>query len=164
MFQTAVWPQELWHPLTVHFPIALLFFATIIRLVALLLKNQRRYITETLASLLLIGGSLSAWLSIYTGDIADGAVARNLCDPTILKSHEIASYTMAYIFTSAALLYLISRCLGLNKQLALILRFSVILLMIVGCGYLVYGAHLGASLVYDQGAGVNKPGADCSGF
>ena len=48
--------EEIWHPLSVHFPIALLVFATIIKLLALVLKEQQRYIWETLGSLMLFAG------------------------------------------------------------------------------------------------------------
>jgi uncharacterized membrane protein len=164
MSQGAFWREEIWHPLTVHFPIALLLFATIIWLTALLLKNKQRHNCEISGSLLLFAGSLTAWVSIYTGDIADGAVAQNLCDPTILKSHEIASYTMAYLFTAASLLNLILILVKLRDQYVRILKYGLVLVMLFGSGYLTYGAHLGATLVYQQGAGVHKPSADCSGF
>jgi hypothetical protein len=36
--------------------------------------------------------------------------------------------------------------------------------MLLGSFYLVYASHLGATLVYNQGAGVFKPGAECREF
>jgi uncharacterized membrane protein len=156
--------EEVWHPLSVHFPIALLLFATIIRLLALVLKEQQRYIWEILGSLLLFAGSLLAWLSIYTGDLADGIVARTLCDPTILKSHEIAAFTMSYLFTSASLINLVLMSGKLKAKLLNPLKYALVLIMLTGSGYLIYTAHLGASLVYQQGAGVHKPSSDCKEF
>lgn len=156
--------EEIWHPLSVHFPTALLVFATIIKLLALVLKEQQRYIWETLGSLMLFAGSLLAWLSIYTGDLADGIVARTLCDPTILKSHEIAAFTMAYLFTSASLINLVLLSGKLTVKLLNPLKYALVLVMLTGSGYLTYTAHLGASLVYQQGAGVHKPSSDCKDF
>ena len=164
MSQPSFWREEIWHPLTVHFPIALLLFATVIRLLALLLKKNQRHTLEVSGSLLLLTGSLGAWLSIYTGDLADGVVARTICDPTILKSHEIASYTMAYLFTAASVFNIILLLTDLREKLKTVLKYVLVVLMLVGSGYLVHAGHLGATLVYQQGAGVNKPSADCSGF
>lgn len=156
--------EEIWHPLSVHFPIALLLFATIIHLIALFLKEGRKNTWEFSGSLLLYSGSLLAWFSIYTGDIADGVVGRTICDPTVLKSHEITAFTMAYLFTSASIGNLLLVIVKLNEKLITSLKYLVIILMLAGSGYLMYSGHLGASLVYQQGAGVNKPSLDCNGF
>lgn len=164
MFEALFWRKEIWHPLSVHFPIALLLFATIIRLVALLLKERQKQVCESSGSLLLFAGSLFTWFSIYTGDIADGIVGRTICDPTVLKSHEIASFTMAYLFSSASLANLILLSGKLKEKLLLPLKYLIFILMLTGSGYLIYTGHLGASLVYQQGAGVHKPSADCSDF
>lgn len=164
MSQPSFWRDEIWHPLTVHFPVALLLLATITFLVALFLKRSRRHTWELSGSLLLFTGSLGAWIAIYTGNIADGAVARTICDPTILKTHENASYTTAYLFTSASLVNLFMLRRMFNDKLQSVFKYGLLLLMLSGSGYLVYTGHLGATLVYQQGAGVNKPGADCMGF
>ncbi|MEJ6980178.1 DUF2231 domain-containing protein [Pedobacter sp. P351] len=156
--------EEIWHPLSVHFPVALLLFATIIHLIALFLKERRKEMWEFSGSLLLYSGSLLAWFSIYTGDIADGVVGRTICDPTVLKSHEIAAFTMAYLFTSASVGNLLLVFVKLNEKLLLPLKYLVVILTLAGSGYLIYTGHLGASLVYQQGAGVIKPSSDCSDF
>lgn len=115
-------------------------------------------------TLLLFAGCLTAWIAIYTGNVADGVVARKLCDPTVLKDHEIAGQTMTYLFTAAA----VASLSGLVKRISA--RFKVVafnlslLLMLTGTGYIVYTGHIGASLVYDQGAGVKNHKADCSEY
>lgn len=116
------------------------------------------------ATLLLFAGCLTAWLAIYTGNVADGVVARKLCDPTVLKDHEIAGERMTYLFTAAAILtglFLTNVFMTRLKQLAFCLAF---ILMLTGTGYLVYTGHAGASLVYEQGAGVKNHEVDCSEY
>lgn len=155
---------EVWHPLSVHFPIALLITATVIGIVTLFLSAERKDIWQKVCVIILVAGSIGAWISIYTGSLADGKVARKLCDPTVLKEHEIAAYTLAYLFSAATLIQLFMLFSNLKYKIRNRLYLLSIILMIVGSGYLIYTGHLGASLVYEQGAAVNKPAADCSGF
>ncbi len=157
------WRTEAWHPLTVHFPVALLLFATLAKLVAVLLKPQPAAFWHRMGAYLLYAGTIGAWLSIYTGDLADGIVARKLCDPTVLKRHELASYNLAYLFTGAVLLNLGGLLAGV-KRYSRLLAMAVLLLMLVGSGFLAYTGHLGAKLVYEQSGGVRIPPSDCTGF
>jgi uncharacterized membrane protein len=157
------WRTEAWHPLTVHFPVAFLLFATVAKLVALLLKPDQGKFWDRMGSYLLYLGCLAAWISIYTGDMADGIVSRKLCDPTVLKSHEMAAYNLAYLFTGAVGLNLIRERKGL-QAFSRIIAGLVLMLMLAGSSYLIYTGHLGARLVYEQAGGVSIPPADCAGF
>jgi uncharacterized membrane protein len=157
------WRTEAWHPLTVHFPVALLLFATLAKLVAVFVKPQPAAFWHRMGAYLLYAGTVGAWLSIYTGDLADGIVARKLCDPTVLKQHELASYNMAYLFTGATLFNL-SRMLGWTKWYSRLFPVLVLMLMLAGSAILVYTGHLGAKLVYEQAGGVRIPPSDCAGF
>jgi uncharacterized membrane protein len=163
MDELMAWRTEAWHPLTVHFPVALLLVATLAKVIALVLKPGRAAFWDRMGSYLLYAGSVGAWLSIYTGDLADGIVSRKLCDPTVLKSHEIAGYNLAYLFTGAVVLDL-NRSLRWIKVYSKLLAAIIVLLMLVGSGYLVYTGHLGARLVYEQAGGVSVPPSDCAGF
>ncbi|HKJ47718.1 MAG TPA: hypothetical protein VJ973_01440, partial [Christiangramia sp.] len=102
------------------------------------------------------------WISIYTGDLADGIVSRQLCDPTVLKEHENFAYTTAWIFSIALILELLTRYIDLIKTR--IVSVVLVLLMISGSVTLAYVGHLGAELVYQQAAGVNVPTEDCAEF
>lgn len=155
---------EVWHPLSVHFPIALLPLATLTVLISFFIKERNKHSWQIAATLLLFAGCLTAWIAVYTGNVADGMVARKICDPTVLKDHEIASQNMTWLFTIAAILHILSltnflrpRILGLSSYLAFIL-------MLAGTGYLVYTGHVGATLVYEQGAGVKNHEVDCADF
>jgi uncharacterized membrane protein len=152
---------EIWHALSVHFPIALLLVSTLTLLISFFLKTERERHWQNTASGLLFAGCLTAWISVYTGNQADGIVARKICDPTILKDHEIAGQTMTYLFTAAALvniLLLFNVLKFLARKISVWIIFG---LMLIGSGYLIYAGHLGASLVYEQGAGVKNHSVDC---
>lgn len=154
------WRTEVWHPLSVHFPIALLVTAFLFKLLDLFLAGQT---WNKAGSLLLLLGTLGAWIAIYTGNLADGIVSRQICDPTVLKDHENASFTVAWLFTVAAFINF-AGLVAFLKSYKRLLKMVVFVLMFVGSGFLVYTGHLGATLVYQQGAGVYKPSGDCLEF
>jgi uncharacterized membrane protein len=163
MSEPIFWRTELWHPLTLHFPIALLLFATVAKVVAAVLKGEQVVFWQKVGSLLLFVGGITVWLAVYTGDMAESIVARKICDPILLKRHESASYTLAWLFTAAlALQLLLSFNLIKFQQKAV--RLLTLLLILIGSGYLIHASHLGAQVVYEQGGGMNLPPSDCAGY
>lgn len=164
MFSTGFVRTEVWHALSVHFPIALLIFSTLIMLISFVVPLIKRNYWRYAGNGLLYAGCIGAWISIYTGNLADGIVARKICDPTILKDHEIAAQVMTYLFTIASVLNLILFFGVLKPILHRISSYVILVLMLTGSGYLVYAGHLGASLVYQQGAGVYKHAVDCGEY
>ncbi|MCP9200005.1 hypothetical protein MKO06_08810 [Gramella sp. GC03-9] len=149
---------EVYHPLSVHFPITLLLVASLFKLVGIWIPTPT---WRQGGSLLLALGVVGIWIAIYTGNLADGIVSRQICDPTVLKTHENNAYLTAWFFSGSLLLDLINRFDLLSGK---ILRILVVLVMLTGSGILVYVGHLGAELVYEQAAGVNVPSGDCAGF
>ncbi len=116
-----------------------------------------------MAAILLFIGVAAAWLSIYTGSKAEGVVSRTICDPVVLKDHETGAYTSTIIFSVVALL-LVLKELPLLAKAAKIFRFLIVAGLFAGSGYLMYAGHLGATVVYQQGAGVFHPSEDCREF
>ncbi|MFD2247969.1 DUF2231 domain-containing protein [Pontibacter ruber] len=157
------WRTEIYHPLSVHFPIALLLVATLAKAATLLLKDANYRFWQRVGSYLLYAGCVAAWFSIYTGDLADGIVSRKICDPTVLKDHENAAFTLAYLFTAATALdlFLAFRLIRMREKM---LHLLVVVLMLAGSAFLMYTGHLGARVVYEQAGGVNVPASDCAGF
>lgn len=153
------WRTEVFHPLSVHFPIVLLLLATLFKLIGLW---SSKITWDHGGRFLLVLGVIGVWVSIYTGDLADGIVSRQLCDPTVLKEHENFAYTTAWIFTVALLIEVIMRYFDLLKTR--LFSIILVLLMLAGTGTLAYVGHLGAELVYQQAAGVNIPSEDCAEF
>lgn len=152
---------EVWHPVTVHFPIALLCFSTLIMMLAPLLREKHYRSALWFATVTLLAGVTGAWVSFYTGQLADGIVARKICDPTILKDHEIAAQTTCFIFTTAFLpaAYLLR---APSLKLRRITFICTIGLMSVGVFFLFRTGHSGASVVYEQGGAVKNHPTDCA--
>ncbi|WP_229337294.1 DUF2231 domain-containing protein [Christiangramia sediminis] len=153
------WRTEVFHPLSVHFPIVLLLMATLFKIIGLW---SSKITWDHGGRLMLFLGVIGVWIAIYTGDLADGIVSRQLCDPTVLKEHENFAYTTAWIFTIALAIELLMRYIDILKTR--ITSFILVLLMLAGTGTLMYVGHLGAELVYQQAAGVNIPSEDCTEF
>jgi len=149
-----------WHPLTVHFPIAFLSLSSLVGIYLVIKPNN----TLSLYNLGLLSlGLLGLGISIYTGNQEEGKVARVICDPTVLKTHQnFAYYTLyAYVlFLAGSVFMLIQR----QKIYKSICAAILILSSIAGLSGLVYVGHLGASVVYDQAGGVTIPQEDCAGY
>jgi uncharacterized membrane protein len=159
----SMWRSELLHPLTVHFPIALLIVGSLFYVLSvffgrhLFFRNLRKF-----SYMLIIVGTVFAWIAIYTGDLAEHIVSSNLCDPSIKETHEDFAYYVAYLFTTFSIFHIFSETLS-PKLSAFFLWFNVFL-AIAGSGAIGYVGHLGATLTYQQSAGVYNPGAECKGF
>jgi len=164
MFSRDLMRPEVWHALSVHFPIALLPAATLTVLISFFVKEASGRHWQMAAGMLLFAGCLAAWIAIYTGSEAEGLVARKICDPTVLKDHEIASQNTTNLFTGAVVLYFLFLSNFIKIPLRKLAYYLAFLLMLTGTGYLVYTGHLGATLVYDQGAGVKNHEVDCSEY
>lgn len=152
---------EVWHALSVHFPIALLPVATLAMLVSFFRRGDSRAHWQLASMMLLALGTAMAWVAVSTGDSAEGLVARKICDPTVLKSHEIAGENTAWLFTAALMMLLMFRTTIVRPALRTVSLYLAFILMLTGIGFLVYTGHVGASLVYEQGAGVKGHTVDC---
>lgn len=160
----SIWRVELFHPLVVHFPIALLLAGTVLRLTgASTCTNALEFLVPAGRTLLVIG-VLGAWTAIYTGNEAYYEVVRSLCDPTVADAHRSAAYRAAYLFTGAVLLDALLWAERLGPSWNTVLRFVFDALLFLGSGYLGYAGHLGTSLVYQQAAVVHQPSPQCSEF
>ena len=159
---SSMWREELWHPLSVHFPIGLLLFAGLVGLLYILLqkKSFAPYLRFSFALLLWIGLILF-WIAFWTGQVAYSVEVRRLCDPTVVKDHLYWAYVSGYIFSAAVALDFFSFWL---KRYRKIFIHVVIVLAIAGGGVLAYVGHLGAKLVYQQAAGVYQPSENCAEF
>jgi len=158
-----MWREELWHPMAVHFPIALLLFGVLLYVAHFLFPRPLRAQTIFSARVLLSAGMLGAWFAIWTGERADSVVGRTLCDPLVLEAHENYAYWMAWLFTVIVVLDYSSILLK-NGRFLFFLRIAFTLAFVIGAMLTGYIGHLGAKLVYQQGAAVYQPSEDCSEF
>ena len=161
----SMWRSELWHPLSAHFPVALLTVGTLLYLAGSFLRGRERFSFLLPSSRLLLWiGVITAWIAIYTGDEAHSVVTRTLCDPTVLKQHEIYAYWTAWFFTIGVGGESLATYLSLTQRIKKALVILSGILFIGGSAFLTYTSHLGSSLVYQQGAAVYEPTKGCKEF
>jgi len=151
---------ELIHPMIIHFPIALLFTGVGIKVVAFFLRHKpySRILTIT-AWIVLALGCLSALAALLAGELAASIVQKNLCMPEMLSFHSTCAYTAAILFTLALLLdwgKAWGKAHGLSSKTYKILVTVNFILFLAATLTLSAVGGLGASLVYDQGAAVEK--------
>ena len=96
-------------------------------------------------------GVLSGWVAIYTGELAYDIEVRKICDPEVLQEHQWWGY--ASLITYSIALALIIGYRFMPKKFLSLARSFLLLLLAAGLVGLFYTGHLGASLVYQQGAG-----------
>jgi uncharacterized membrane protein len=164
----SIWRTELLHPVAVHFPIVLLTAGTLAWFAGQL--PRRTEYLPSLSFLLPAGrlslfvGTVTAWIAIYTGSLADAEVVRSLCDPTVVEEHENLAFLTGYLFSISVVVDLASNSISFFRRWNHFLAPLVGLLLITGSVTLTYVGHLGAKLVYQQGAGVYHPSDTCTEF
>lgn len=161
------WRTEIWHPLSVHFPIVLLLGATLTRVIAVSLRSRSSNdFWLKLSRLTLFLGVVTVWVSYYTGILAYEEIGHTLCDPTVMHDHELFSLYTSWIYTIVLVVDLITMIpaitLDFLKKTAF--QWLMVLVLIAGAGFLSYTGHLGATLVYQQAAGVYVPAENCREF
>ena len=154
------WRTEVFHPLSVHFPIALLAVALFFKLISL---GSKKEVWSHGGTILLLLGVVGLWVAVYTGNLADGIVSRVICDPTILKDHQNLAWLSGWLF-SAGLVMDLARYLDFRIVQTRLFKVLLLLVLAGGTGVLMYTGHLGATLVYQQAAGVYIPAEDCAEF
>src|SRR3546814_6930765 len=126
---------ELLHPLSFHFPCALLFTGSLLFLfVVILRKNRTAAFLRPASRLLLWLVVVTAWIAVYTGNQADSEVTRILCDPTVLELHEVLAYRMAYIFSAAVVLESFPFFVKIKAKIITVFTEVQCMLLITGCG------------------------------
>lgn len=161
----SLWRTELWHPMVVHFPIVLLLIAVVLRVVMYFVGSEKAKLLKKMSRWSLYGGTIALWIAIYTGIQAGRIVTDKLCDPGVLHDHRNAAYILGYLFSFTSVVDAISfNAFDSSERFKKYKGWLVTLFLIVGSLYMVYTAHLGASLVYQQSAGVYQPKEQCREF
>ena len=158
-----MWRVELLHPLFVHFPIALLVIGSLLRLPGL-------WFPQVLftSRLMIVLGSAFAWGAYVTGNLAEDEVNSTMCDPGATHWHGDMAFYVTLLFTAVALIDILSVWLGRKPKTAWFastrVQMALLVPLLAGAGLMAYVGHLGASLVYQQGAAVYKPSPECKEF
>lgn len=147
---------ELFHPLMIHFPLALLLTGSLLRLAYFFLRKSRfGQLTLFSSWVLLILGVGCAWLAILAGEIAEDIVRSGLCQPDVLEHHKDFAYSAAILF-SIALFFDIGKTLIQRLSSSFLLRAATALLYAIATALLILAGGYGANLVYEQGAAVER--------
>ena len=136
------------HPLFVHFPIALLLAATFFYFAGLLTRKENFFL---IGKWLIILGSVSAALAVWTGLRAEDTVAHGGDTHQILMAHQYLG--VAVLTLSATLsLWLIIIKSSLPAKGRVLFYSSLLILSVL----IVQQADLGGRMVFLHGVGVGR--------
>ena len=137
--------METFHPLVVHFPIALLLSAVAVDGLALLLKRPALH---RIALWNLCLGTLGAGAAVLTGLQAEGVAKHSFEIWKVMALHERLGITTLILGLMASGLRLFTR-----DRLSPRLRFFTVALMLAMACTVAFGGYLGGRLVYEFGVG-----------
>jgi uncharacterized membrane protein len=144
------------HPLVVHFPIALLISAPLLVVLGLLFRKDGRGL-HLAALLLMVLGTVAAFVAVETGEAAAELADRTPEVMTVIQTHQRLAETTRYIFaglTAAyALLLFLPRLLkrDLSRRAGLVMNLVFLAAYSGGVLFLVNTAHNGGRLVHEMG-------------
>jgi uncharacterized membrane protein len=146
----------LFHPMIVHFPLALLLTGSALRFAHFFFRKNRLQQALLFSSWILLSlGVISAWFAVVAGEIAEDIVRTSLCKPSVLDQHKMFAYTTAILFSVAIVLDLGKAWI----KKASFTYFSIVfvpILYFAGVLLLIFTGGFGGDLVYDQGAAVEN--------
>lgn len=153
---------ELIHPMLVHFPIALLSVGVLVRAASLWTAKRPNFSFLLPASwMILFLGVIAAWATIIAGELAEGIVKPMLQNDIVLEEHSEHAYITAIGFTIGLLIDWTRGFLRTKLQregwivkrgLAAIIWF----IYLFSLTYLIITGFYGGTLVYEEGAAVQK--------
>lgn len=158
---------ELWHPMSAHFPIALLVIGSLVRAVGAAQIKRGPFVHDA-GRLMIFLGALAAWVSWYTGTLAEEEVNHALCDPEATHFHGDLAFYATLIFSGVAVFDIVQTFIRKSPIPELFqsiqMRWALVLVCLSGTLLLSYVGHLGAQLTYNQAAGVYVPNPQCTEF
>ncbi|MCB0422365.1 MAG: hypothetical protein KDD61_15305 [Bdellovibrionales bacterium] len=147
--------QELIHPMVVHFPIAMLTLAALVRVVSLF--KWKPFIQEHMElslQFLLYVGVFFYGIVLFTGDLAADVVKFQIAKPHLINQHEDFAYEALYGFIISVIIEIAGHQIW-PKKIKVTKALSVMTLLI-SMGLMFRASHSGAMLVYEQGAAVER--------
>lgn len=139
------------HPLTVHFPVALLFTSGGM-FIWLLFKREKHLLFA--ARLLHQLGALGLLAAIFSGRYAKSQLAGIQAFADLLETHEILGYGVAWVFIMLGIWQWV-RPKSWHTESMNAEQLIFVLLYWGGLAAMGYMAYLGGTMVYEFGAGVN---------
>ncbi|TDT37803.1 putative membrane protein [Halospina denitrificans] len=139
-----------WHPIWVHFPVALLTIATVFFLAGLVLPDRAGERVTAAARWNLAAGALLLIPTLVTGYLAYNSVAHDAAGHQAMERHMTAAWVVAVLFAVAVLLAWLDRFRARGAGVVL----TIVLL--IGTGAVGVTGYLGAENVYRHGLGVER--------
>jgi uncharacterized membrane protein len=139
----------LWHPIIVHFAIALLSIAIITDLIYLITKKEN---LKDISTYLFVLGTLSAIAAVLTGHQAEEAVVKTPQVETLISSHENSGEITMWIFivlTASRFFYL------KFKLFEKPVKWFYYVIGIIAFSFLLRTGILGGEMVYIHGVGIS---------
>lgn len=155
---STMWRIELLHPAVVHFSVALTLVGSLFWLVGLFggqFPSCKPF--RLTAWWLLLLACIGTWAGVQTGFWADHVVGRELYDPRPLKDHERFGLAFSWVLTAVVLVEAVRLFVSKVRPVKRYLTALVALGLVASCALVAWTSHLGAGLVYQQGAGVQMP-------
>lgn len=143
------------HPVAVHFPIALLATAVLFDGCCLIFRKQRWW--DPAAAALFVVGTIGAAAAWWTGTNASSAMwDASGAAQAAMADHESLGLLTLIVFTAVTTLRLIVVRLGREDKRTTIglFRLLAVVAALAGLFFLVSAAHKGGELVYQHGLGV----------
>lgn len=143
------------HPQVVHFAVALLILGSGLRLLSCFVLNRWRWISHS-ATMLLLLGTISAVVSVKSGDDAHGPVERIPGARDLVVEHEEYGKNTRNVFLGVAIVELLALGLRRKESTQKYARYAVFA-SCAGCLFglvpLYEAAEHGGELVYSYGGG-----------
>jgi uncharacterized membrane protein len=150
-------PWEGMHPLVVHFPIALLLFAAVFVVLAIIVPKRGWWFSVS-ALILLIGGTAGSFVSVSTGEAARDVVEEGVDEMfDVLQQHEEIMEQARNVFVALTIIYAAIVFLPVVARPLQSWKFTIpanliFLAALMGANMLLAsGAHLGGRLVHEFG-------------
>lgn len=137
--------MESFHPLIVHFPIALLTASLLIEALALIFRKEVWHVASLWTLLL---GWIGAAGAVLSGRQAMAVAKHSMEIHAIMERHELLGYGVL----TAATLILIWRAIA-KDRLSRGSRWVGWFFLAITCGGMAYSAYLGGEMVYGYGVG-----------
>lgn len=113
------------HPLFVHFPIAFLILYSVLELARFGWLQRQSWIAYT-KTLLLVAGSVGAFLAAQTGEMAEDVIRNKPELRQIFEAHQLAAKASEIIFGILAFAYIVWWCTQQPRIVALFTRVPVL--------------------------------------
>lgn len=138
------------HPMVVHFPIALLFFAVLADILALIYRAHT--VLVRLSTILFVSGAVVLFMVWLSGRAAADSVMVSGVASAVLTDHADSATLTLWYFGAYGLLRLVLWRL----RFALAMWIPLAILGVGGLLLIYQSSNLGARLVFEQGVGVAR--------